>query len=287
MIFDKARKIISKENTMKNSNLISLVYFDELGLAEISNNNPLKVLHNELEFDEHENKIAFVGVSNWALDASKMNRGIFLSIVEPDENDLIKTANTIANSYDDRLTIKFKSIFEKLARSYKQYLIVIKEKYTDYKNFHGLRDFYYLIKQTAKSILKEYEKLNENSAENKAISCIERNFGGFNFSAYEFKKIFTAKLIDKNYEIIPHIINNIQEIDENEQISIRYLMIITKSSISQYLIDYILREKLNKNYIFRLGSNFEDDLNKDYYNVKMINRYCCIKKFRNYISIFL
>ncbi len=35
--------------------------FDEIGLAEISKYNPLKVLHSLLE----EPQIAFVGISNW------------------------------------------------------------------------------------------------------------------------------------------------------------------------------------------------------------------------------
>ena len=68
-------------------NIISLLYFDEI-LAEISTNNPLKVIHYELEFDDNEQKIAFVGISNWSLDASKMNRNIFLSVNELDEEDL-------------------------------------------------------------------------------------------------------------------------------------------------------------------------------------------------------
>ena len=44
-----------------------VLFFDEIGLAEISSNNPLKILHSYLEYDanqELEKKIAFVGVSN-------------------------------------------------------------------------------------------------------------------------------------------------------------------------------------------------------------------------------
>ena len=37
-----------------------------MGLAEISPNNPLKVIHSELEYDNNidNKKIAFVGISN-------------------------------------------------------------------------------------------------------------------------------------------------------------------------------------------------------------------------------
>ncbi len=189
IIFDKAKKIIENGK----SNIISLIYFDEMRLAEISNNNPLKVLHSELEYDEHENKIAFISISNWVLDASKMNRGIFLSIPEPDEKDLKNTARTIVESYNVSLIINYKDLFENLAISYQKYLNYIEENYSSYKNFHGLRDFYYLIKQTSKIILKENE-IDENMAENKSLSCIERNFVELFFSVDEFKKYLQKKM---------------------------------------------------------------------------------------------
>ena len=55
--------------------------FDEIGLAEISKNNPLKVLHSLLEIEER--KIGFIGISNWRLDASKMNRALYLARPDP------------------------------------------------------------------------------------------------------------------------------------------------------------------------------------------------------------
>jgi hypothetical protein len=35
-------------------------------------------LHARLEPELEEEKISFIGISNWSLDASKMNRGITL-----------------------------------------------------------------------------------------------------------------------------------------------------------------------------------------------------------------
>lgn len=60
-------------------NRIPAVVIDEIGLCEKSENNPLKVLHSLLEPSDPEEKISFLGISNWALDASKMNRGIQLN----------------------------------------------------------------------------------------------------------------------------------------------------------------------------------------------------------------
>ena len=70
-----------------------MVLLDEVGLAENSPNNPLKVLHSILEPGKGKlPDVAVVGISNWALDAAKMNRAIHLSRPEPTPNDLGETA---------------------------------------------------------------------------------------------------------------------------------------------------------------------------------------------------
>jgi hypothetical protein len=53
-----------------------IIIIDEIGLAELSPHNPLKVLHSKLEHP----KFPFIGISNWKLDASKMNRVIDIII---------------------------------------------------------------------------------------------------------------------------------------------------------------------------------------------------------------
>lgn len=69
---------------------------DEVGLAEISTYNPLKVLHRLLEPELSEfPEVAVVGISNWALDAAKMNRAIHLSRPEPTLDDLHETGLSI------------------------------------------------------------------------------------------------------------------------------------------------------------------------------------------------
>ena len=73
--------------------MLPVFVFDEIGLAELSKFNPLKVLHNILELDNR--KIAFIGISNWRLDASKMNRALYLARPDPDQDDLKETALSI------------------------------------------------------------------------------------------------------------------------------------------------------------------------------------------------
>lgn len=54
-----------------------LIVIDEIGLAELSPYNPLKVLHSRLE----PPMVAFIGISNWTLDASKMNRVLIINLI--------------------------------------------------------------------------------------------------------------------------------------------------------------------------------------------------------------
>jgi nucleoside-triphosphatase THEP1 len=75
-----------------NDPTLAVVIIDEIGLAEISVHNPLKVIHSLLD----NPKVPTIGLSNWLLDASKMNRGITLSRPDPDDDDLKESALSIA-----------------------------------------------------------------------------------------------------------------------------------------------------------------------------------------------
>ena len=44
-------------------------------------------------------KVAFIGISNWNLDASKMARLLIVNRPDPSKNDLKMTARDIINCY--------------------------------------------------------------------------------------------------------------------------------------------------------------------------------------------
>ena len=173
-IFNKARDILKIYNKGNENNIngkeeiISMIFFDEMGLAEHSPNNPLKVIHSELEYDlnEKENKVAFVGISNWRLDASKMNRGIFISIPEPEEDDIINTSITIGKSFNEILTEKYIEFFQNLGKIYLLYKSFLKKFHNSdgKEDFHGNIDFYHLVKNIAQKITIKYNN-NENISE--------------------------------------------------------------------------------------------------------------------------
>ena len=279
-IFKKARQILEKEENI--SKLISMIYFDEMGLAENSKNNPLKVIHSELEYDLNEGnkKIAFVGISNWRLDASKMNRGIYLSIPQPDLEDLKKTSQIIAQSYNEKIAEQYKDFFENLAITYYEYKKQLTDIYIQKEDFHGSRDFYHLIKNAARIVIKKCEEvagLDEQSKKMIGINCIERNFGGLEFVNEEktsleiiksiFKNIYEEVPITKEYDVLQKIKENINDPES------RYLLLISKSSVSYYLLMSILEdESMNKNSSFYIGSRFKQDQNSEEYTLKILNK---------------
>ena len=267
-VFRKARNIIRKQNNQQN--IISLVYFDEMGLAEISKNNPLKVIHSQLEYDENEDKVAFVGISNWTLDASKMNRGVFLSIIEPDEEDIKLTSRTIAETYSSFLLYSNQVYFDNLGLSYYKF----KEQQKNYikkADFFGLRDFYHCIKTFCRLMIKD-ENNSEEAIINKAKSSIERNFGGQELSVNEVINLFftqcnsTKEKLDKQqYDVMKCITDNITDYDS------RYLLIVSKASTSHFLVTNVLR-KNNADYEMYIGSRFENDENEQFYKANMISK---------------
>jgi len=242
------KQLTDINNLPKIKDYIFMIYFDEMGLAEISPNNPLKVIHSQLEYEKEDEKLAFVGISNWTLDASKMNRGIYLAVPEHDENDCIETSIEIANSYMNNLGIDYKNLFILLAKSYYTYIIE-GNKTEDYTDFHGARDFYNLIKIASRILLKKINEGNELIEEMEIVrKTIHRNFGGYKNSIKNFEIIVNK--INNNFTLSDKIdvTNCIKEnILDNES---RYLMIISDTSKSYYLIQFLLTSLIKIIHLF-------------------------------------
>jgi len=146
----KGRLDVFKKNKNSDEIPISMILFDELGLAERSKNNPLKALHSHLDFEGKEEGISFVGISNWTLDAAKINRALCLSVPNLDDNlkDITNTSKSIAESIN--LDFGTKPIFEK----------ILPNVYFNYKNYLKVLKFLTVYKkyelQEYKSILYKY-----------------------------------------------------------------------------------------------------------------------------------
>ena len=132
---------------------------------------PLKALHPLLEdgcIDDDkpspDKKVAFVGISNWALDPAKMNRGILLSRTPPDIQDLIKIGRGIGEKSCAQLT---NPLIPDLAEGYMAVYTTQKREY------FGLRDFYSLVKMVSGLAKERNHELSYRNIE----LCVKRNFG--------------------------------------------------------------------------------------------------------------
>ena len=135
-LFKKADDLYKNylDNNKKNGDLVPIymILFDELGLAEKAPTNPLKALHSRLEYDGKTEGICFIGISNYSLDAAKINRALNLSVPNLEEklDQLKSTAKSIVGSISDDNSYQDSLIFNILSRAYYEYkrlLIFIKK----------------------------------------------------------------------------------------------------------------------------------------------------------------
>jgi len=249
-ILDTFKK--ARQSQEYNKDKIVVVFMDEMGLAEISENNPLKVMHSELESEE--TKISFVGISNWFIDASKMNRVIYNVVQDPDEEEVIQTGKEIIKSYEEKgenYSSEYENIIVEMSKAYYEFISTKKNQNDENQYFHGSRDFYSLIKIIINGIIKNKKELEVDNQEIKneiinkiCLDSIERNFGGLDDSVDEFKRLYLKQKLDsinniKKYDILKCIKENI-----NDKSS-RYLLLINDSSLGKELVNSFL-EEVNK-----------------------------------------
>ncbi|CAO2646302.1 E3 ubiquitin-protein ligase RNF213 [Lemmus lemmus] len=239
---------------------VSVVVLDEVGLAEDSPRMPLKTLHPLLEdgcIDDDPapyKKVGFVGISNWALDPAKMNRGIFVSRGSPSEKELIESAEGICSS--DRLVQdRIRGYFAPFAKAYETVC------QTQDKEFFGLRDYYSLIKM----VFAKAKASTQGLSPQDIAHAVLRNFSGKdNIQALD---IFTASLpgarSKEDVSTVELIKQNIHSglrassrgLDGAES---RYLLVLTRNYVAlQILQQTLFGEGQQPEIIF--GSSFPQD----------------------------
>jgi hypothetical protein len=164
-LFNRAEKLyknFKKKNADKKGDEVPIymILFDELGLAEKSPKNPLKVLHHKLEYDGKTEGVCFVGISNYSLDAAKVNRALYLAVpnLEDNPDEVSETAKSIVDNIAPELNIKKDKtnmlIFEIISRAYCDY----KKFLVDIKKVSVLKDFFSKKKDEQKKIFKRKRK---------------------------------------------------------------------------------------------------------------------------------
>ncbi|XP_044870406.1 E3 ubiquitin-protein ligase rnf213-alpha-like [Mauremys mutica] len=234
----------------------SVVILDEIGLAEDSPEMPLKTLHPLLEdgcvddeAPEPYKKVGFVGISNWALDPAKMNRGLLVFRTDLNKDELVKTAKGICA--DDLHVTKIEHLFPSLADFYCE---VLKEQSME---FFGLRDFYSLIKM----ILSYAKDIKSISEEEKLIAkAILRNFGGSkDLNPLALFRNYSPISLPSNLET-SHTVHLLQENLDKKQTGFvsRYLLLLTTNHAAFQIIQMTnLMDIENCDIIF--GSGFPRD----------------------------
>ncbi|XP_075712304.1 E3 ubiquitin-protein ligase RNF213 isoform X2 [Rhinoderma darwinii] len=234
---------------------VSVVVLDEIGLAEDSPKMPLKTLHPLLEdgcIDDDplpHKKVGFIGISNWALDPAKMNRGIFVSRGDPNEKELIESARGICSS-DQLILKKVSNYFQNFAKAYLQ---VCQTQKKQEKDFFGLRDFYSLIKMVFAFTKQSREILTDHEI----ARAVLRNFSGKDdFKALDIFIGDENKNLGEVYNTIDLVMENIKS--DSEDSESRYLLILTKNYAAlQILEQAFIKENQQTEIIF--GSSFPKD----------------------------
>lgn len=212
---------------------VSVVVLDEIGLAEDSPQMPLKTLHPLLEDgcidsdrpDPHM-KVGFVGISNWALDPAKMNRGIFVSRGDPSEDELVETAKGICAS-SNQILLKIKHLFPSLAAAFSR---ICSE--TSENQFFGLRDYYSLVKMLFAAV-----KVTEQEPDGtQLVEAILRNFSGQpeGFDPLRFFQELGPNLLEIPR---PSTLQMVQRnLDWDAGVESRYLLLLTTNNAALHVL---------------------------------------------------
>ena len=187
-----------------------------------------------------------------------------LSITDYEINDLKETAIAISEAIDKDIAAKNNYFFEILAKTYYEYL-EINKPVNEYRDFHGNRDFYSLIKTSTRELIKRKDEINKDKKKvltEIGLQSLDRNFGGIeglNIKIKEkFKELYKPNYdhrieIDKPFNIFEIIKKNIS--DQNS----RYLMLISEGIDGLDIVKYLLNSE-KKSYIELIGSVYKKDL---------------------------
>ncbi|ETO07499.1 hypothetical protein RFI_29893 [Reticulomyxa filosa] len=200
--FDEKEKTASSNapgEIVEKVNRSAVLWLDEFGLYEQSPHRSLKVLHKLLE-EEEDRKIGFIGLSNWRLDAAKVNRMVLHQVTQPNDKELLKTAGAIIakNSSNNNLNQELSIAVFKITQLYTMF---------DF-DFYGYRDSYSLASSLKYSCSVYNELINDL-----LIEAVMQNFGGMTqqqTDAFLFHKLDRFRDLHSTvylYQTIERLIN--------------------------------------------------------------------------------
>lgn len=278
-----------------STDVLTVLLLDEVGLAENSPDMPLKVLHYILV----DPPIAVVGLSNWALDSSKMNRAICLQRPEPSEMDIMQTGRGIVIDNSSQTIIieelpnpksskrgKQKPVNRTVSRTSaaKPWLASLGKAFLDIytkqktilntsRDFIGMRDYYGLLK------FLRVKTQDKDLTPALLATAVARNFGGRSDSCSVLVPRFleacfqgTSRANDNSASqlltLVPPTINLVD--DNLKSTTSRHLMILSPNEEVLHLL-FGCGVISEKTVSIMVGSRFKDDL-EDLHLIQQINR---------------
>ena len=186
-----------------------MILFDELGLAEKSKTNPLKVLHSKLEYAGKKEGVSFVGISNYSLDAAKINRALILSVPNLEEklDELKSTVKSIVESISEDLYKDQATVFNILSSAYYEY----KNTLLFLKQLTALKQFNLENNKSKESNISTKNEDNKDQNES-TIDLEQKNFGEIKRIKEFINLLKNDKKIKENFHGNRDLYNYIKEI---------------------------------------------------------------------------
>ena len=240
----------------RSEDTITVLLLDEVGLAELSPDLPLKVLHEILV----NPPIAIVGISNWVLDPAKMNRACLLRRPDLGRSELAMTASQIAGGLEDPAWL------ESLSTAFHTV-------YTHQRGraWIGMRDFYSLIKALRSSHTARDPGSTMQWAEFMKYLC--RNFGGKPDVLQHVLRVFSENLTSSQLGSRPthmQLPSSLELVRSNLQdTDARHLMVLTDHGAALTLL-FQCSVVAHETSVVLIGSCFSDDMS-EYHLISQIN----------------
>ncbi|EAR86280.2 AAA domain, dynein subfamily protein (macronuclear) [Tetrahymena thermophila SB210] len=252
---EEIRQAFQQAKQVKTEGILPVVFFDEAGQAELSENNPNKVLHELLD----EGDVSFIASSNYSLDYAKQNRCLHLQRNKNNLEDLKEFVNQLVCSNTSLKTVlkEFCQIYFNFHGKLKNYI-------------HNSRDFYFTIKYCVSMFNKNPSIFQEEKdLVNLLYRAMIKNFSGYdqntNLIIEEFKKIFQKYKDDIQQVNTLEIIEEcFKPICEDFVYHSRFPMLITDNTDQGIQFAKLQLEKNKLQSQVKAGSHFK----KDYYEDK-------------------
>lgn len=173
---------------------LALVLLDEVGLAEQSPHNPLKVLHSRLEPRKAQDAVSVIAISNWELDRSKLSRGLLLACPPPSESDLLQTALAIIRAYLANDTEIRSQLEDSLGLMATAFMEILQKQ--DPADFHGLRDWYGMCSFAARLLLAADVEMGHGSEDVKRGALMHAVSDALSKEAAQLVKLCRERNLD-------------------------------------------------------------------------------------------